>query len=151
MKRTTARETVFKMLFQSEFYPQDEVAPVYDRYVADYPDGAAEEENPVDEAAPEELAAVRERAEAVLARRAEIDAILSEAMEGWKLGRLGTVERNILRLAVYEIKFDDEVPVRVAANEAVELARKFGGEESPGFVNGVLGRVIRKDETIDAG
>jgi len=151
MKRSTVRETVFKMLFQSEFYPQDEVPPVYDRYVEDYPDGAAEEEDPVEEATPEELAAVRARAEAVLARRDEIDAILADAMEGWKLGRLGTVERNILRLAVYEIRFDDEVPVRVAANEAVELAKKYGGDEAPAFVNGVLGRVIRKEETTDAG
>ena len=59
--------------------------------------------------------------------------------KGWKTGRMGKAELAILRLAVYEMKYDEDVPVKVAINEAVELAKKFGGDESPAFVNGILG------------
>ena len=61
--------------------------------------------------------------------------------KGWKTGRMGKAELAILRLAVYELKYDEDVPVKVAINEAVELAKKFGGDESPAFVNGILAKL----------
>lgn len=76
-----------------------------------------------------------------------IDVRLNSTSENWKLNRMPIVDRCILRLATYEMLFVDEVPVSVAINEAVELARDFGGEdESPRFVNGVLGRIARQLE-----
>ena len=67
--------------------------------------------------------------------------MLSEAASGWTLGRMGKVELTILRLAVFEMKFDEEMPVKVAINEAVELAKVFGGDDTPGFINGVLAKL----------
>ena len=72
----------------------------------------------------------------------EIDEAINSVAEGWKTGRMGTVELTILRLAVYELKHDAEVPDQVAINEAVELAKKFGGDEAPAFVNGILAKLV---------
>ncbi len=73
----------------------------------------------------------------------EIDALLESCMEGWKLPRIGKVEKAILRLAVFEMKFDEDIPLGVAINEAVELAARFGQESAASFVNGVLARVAK--------
>ena len=73
--------------------------------------------------------------------REEIDALIDAHTTGWKTTRMAKVDLTILRLAVYEMKWDEDVPVSVAINEAVELAKRFGGDESPSFVNGVLARI----------
>ena len=70
----------------------------------------------------------------------EIDGVINEKAKGWSTSRMGKVDLTIIRLAVYEILFDEEVPVGVAINEAVELAKKFGQDGSAGFVNGVLAK-----------
>ena len=70
---------------------------------------------------------------------------LTKVAAGWKTKRMGKVELTILRLAVYEMLYDDTIPEKVSVNEAVELAKKFGGNESPAFVNGVLARFIPKE------
>ena len=83
----------------------------------------------------------------VAAHRRTIDKYLSQTSENWALDRMPVVDRAILRLAVYEMLFEDNVPVSVAINEAVELAKAYGGEdESSRFVNGVLGRIARNLE-----
>lgn len=80
--------------------------------------------------------------EGVEAHRVEIDRMLASTSENWSLARMPIVDRSILRLATFEMAYVDEVPVSVSINEAVELAKDFGGEdESPRFVNGVLGRI----------
>ena len=85
--------------------------------------------------------------EGVDEKKLPIDVRLNSTSENWKLNRMPIVDRCILRLATYEMLFVDEVPVSVAINEAVELAKDFGGEdESPRFVNGVLGRIARQLE-----
>lgn len=73
-----------------------------------------------------------------------IDNAISRLAIGWTLDRMGAVDRNLLRLAVYEILFLDDVPVNVAINEAVTLAKKYGDEESWKFVNGILGKLARE-------
>ena len=70
----------------------------------------------------------------------EIDKLINETAIGWDTQRMGKVELTIIRLAVYEIRFDETVPIGVAINEAVELAKKFGQEGSSGFVNGILAK-----------
>jgi len=77
----------------------------------------------------------------VIHNREEIDRNIRQFAPAWPLEQIPAVDRNILRLAIFEILFDDEVPVKVAVNEAVELAKKFGSDSSPRFVNGVLGSV----------
>lgn len=78
----------------------------------------------------------------------EVDDLVQKASRNWRLDRMSRVDRNILRLATWELLASPEVPVRVVINEAVELAKRFGAEESPAFVNGILDRVaqpIRRD------
>ena len=73
----------------------------------------------------------------------DCDELISSAMIKWDLSRLGRVDRSILRLAVFQLKYCDDMPVKVVINEAIEIAKKYGGEQSPRFVNGVLDAVKR--------
>ena len=82
-----------------------------------------------------------------MAHLEKIDEMLNEAATGWKVSRMGKVELTILRLAAYEIYFDEDVPTSVAINEAVEMAKEFGGDESPAFINGVLGKMVKAETT----
>ena len=81
------------------------------------------------------------RLDGVVAAR-QIDEKINQVAEGWKTRRMGKVELTILRLAVYEMQYDEEIPEKVAINEAVELAKKFGRVESPAFINGVLAKLV---------
>jgi transcription antitermination protein NusB len=77
----------------------------------------------------------------VLANQEKLDAIIAEASENWKLAQMARVDRIILRIAVYELTVDRQVPTKAAINESIELAKTFSGDEAGRFVNGVLGRV----------
>jgi N utilization substance protein B len=83
----------------------------------------------------------KELVHGVIANRERIDGIIRQTAPAWPLDQIAGTDRNILRLAVYEIVIDNRVPMRAAINEAVELAKEYGGENSPRFVNGVLGSV----------
>lgn len=127
-ERTVARESALALLYSSD---------ITDESVADIVDAG---QYPADdiEFAPYAEALVR----GVQAHRAEIDERLSSTSENWTLDRMPVVDRAILRLAVYEMIYVDGVPVSVTINEAVELAKAYGGEDdSSRFVNGVLGRI----------
>jgi N utilization substance protein B len=92
-------------------------------------------------APPDVEAFARELVTSVLAHQEEIDEVIRQKAPAWPLEQVAVVDRNVLRLAIFEILLDNRVPVRAAINEAVELAKAFGGESSPKFVNGVLGAV----------
>lgn len=83
-----------------------------------------------------------EKTKSILAKSEDIDKQITKSAPKWPIEKINKIDLAILRLAIYEIEFDKEVPVKVAINEAVELAKEFGGENSPGFVNGVLGDII---------
>ena len=85
--------------------------------------------------------AMQEKYQKILEKLDEIDQILNDYSRGWKTSRMSRVDLTALRLAVYEMKFDEDVPVGVAINEAVELAKMFGGDDSGSFVNGILGKI----------
>ena len=147
MTRREAREHCFKMLFCQDFYPAEEK----EEQLVQYFEATAEDESNekgVDEIlhqvamTEEERKTLEERVENIMARIPEIDRQIDEVAEGWKTRRMGKVELTILRLAVYEIKEDEKIPDKVAINEAVELAKKFGGKDAPSFVNGVLARLV---------
>ena len=87
---------------------------------------------------------ISEKYAQIVEKLPEIDAMLDQVSKGWKVSRMGKVELTILRLAVYEMKFDEDIPEKVAINEAVELSKKFGGDEAPAFVNGVLAKLAGK-------
>lgn len=134
MTRREIREHVFVMLFQSEFHDIGEIPEQNRFYFENYMTNATKEETDYIES---RFARVKESF-------GVIDPLLSEATSGWKLSRMGKVELSLLRLAVFEMKCDDEIPEKVAINEAVELAKKFGGDASSGFVNGVLAKLAQK-------
>lgn len=79
-------------------------------------------------------------------KREEIDGQLAAYLTGWQVDRLSRVDRQVLRLATYEMRYADDVPAKVAINEAIELAKHFGLAENGKFVNGVLGRMLRERE-----
>jgi N utilization substance protein B len=98
-------------------------------------------------AAPRDEEYYRDTVIGVWERREEIDGLIGEAAENWRIGRMAMVDRNILRLGTYEIRHGKDIPFAVAINEAVDLAKRFGAEDSGGFVNGILDRiaeVVRK-------
>lgn len=84
---------------------------------------------------------ISEKCEAIAAHLEEIDAAINEVAEGWKTSRMGKVDLTLIRLAVYEMKYEEDIPVGVAINEAVELAKKYGTDDSPAFINGVLAKL----------
>jgi N utilization substance protein B len=86
----------------------------------------------------------RELAEGAESRRGELDAEIARLSEGWELERIAPLERSIMRVALYEIRHRDDIPVEVAIDEAVNLARAYCGADAPGFVNGVLGSAARE-------
>lgn len=85
----------------------------------------------------------RELAEGVEEHRAALDALISEHAHGWALGRIAPLERSIMRVALYEVAWREDVPDEVALDEAIGLAKRFCGTNAPGFVNGVLGAALR--------
>lgn len=84
----------------------------------------------------------RQLVEGVIEKRAELDALLERYAREWKLERIAAVDRNIMRLALYEMIYSAEVPRAAALDEAIELGKTFGAEESPRFINGILGKII---------
>ena len=87
----------------------------------------------------------------VLQQQEWIDGIITELSRDWRLERMNSADRNIMRVALYELLYRDDIPPNVAVNEAVELAKRYGGEESPRFVNGILGKVVEKLAGYKAG
>lgn len=131
MSRRKLRETIFLLLFRREFYPDEmELQEQIDLYFSEYPE--------IDET---DSSYIREKLTALLSNLPKYDARIKEICEGWRLERLGKTELAILRLAVYEIMEDEDIPTGVAINEAVELAKKYCSEEAPRFVNGVLAKL----------
>ncbi len=89
---------------------------------------------------------ITEKYEQISAKLSELDQLIDSKMEGWDVTRIGKVELTALRIAAYEILFDEEVPDSVAINEAVELAKKYGQESSGGFVNAILAKFVKQGE-----
>lgn len=130
MKRTEQREHIFRLVFGVEFNPPEELKEQIRLYF--------EQEDITEE---KDQGYIAGKTEAVAAHREEIDRIINRHSMGWKTTRMNKADLSVLRLAVYEMKMDEDVPVSVAINEAVELAKKFGGEDSPAFINGVLAKI----------
>lgn len=130
MQRTELREHVFKTLFQIEFNEPDDMPENLKLYLEE-----------LERATEQDRAYIRTKYEKIVENLPEIDALINEKTTGWKTKRMNKVDLSILRLAVYEMKWDEDIPTGVAINEAVELAKRFSGDDGPSFVNGVLARL----------
>ncbi|MBL9134522.1 MAG: transcription antitermination factor NusB [Verrucomicrobiales bacterium] len=150
--RRIAREKALQFLFQHEVNPMETLAKELDGFWVEQLRVMREErgdqpstESSVSAAPTTDEAAIRAFAdgliEGTLSRQAEIDAELSRVMINWSLHRLAAVDRNILRIAVYEMRFRDDIPPVVTINEAIDIARKFSTADSGKFVNGILDRI----------
>lgn len=137
MGRREQREQIFKLLFRVEFNTMEEMPEQLMLFF----EGADE---PVSEADEKYITGKYEK---IMEKLPQIDQLLNEKTEKWSTDRMGKAELTILRLAVYEILFDEEVPAGVAINEAVELAKKFGQDSAKAFVNGILAKFAEKPET----
>lgn len=136
MNRSQLRETVFKLLYLSGFNDEEEIKEQMELFYEGQEIAPSEKEKTYIE---KKYSGVREHV-------SEIDRMLNETSEGWKTSRMGKVDLAILRLAVYEMFFDEDVPVGVAINEAVELGKRFGTDDSSSFINGILGKLARKGD-----
>ncbi len=131
MTRRELREQTFRVLFGAEFHDASEMPQqiqLYEdtEYAWDAKDGEY----------------IKRKCENIIERMEELDAAINAVAEGWKTSRMGKVDLTLMRIAVYEMRYEEDVPVRVAINEAVLLAKKYGSQNSPSFVNGVLAKIV---------
>lgn len=130
MSRRQIREHLVKMLYCSGFYDDEDFKEQLSMYIEKVcmPESDRDYFNT--------------RYNEIAQKLPCIDDIISEKSVGWKITRMSKIDLNILRLAVYEIKFDDTIPDKVAINEAVEIAKIYGGDNSPSFINGILAKIV---------
>ncbi len=170
MSRRQIREVIFKLLFSTEFYSredlQDQLAlslADLDRIIAadsaedaldsdetgrNVPDSDEKDSNaafgediPEAKISDADAAYIREKLQDICLHLDDIDAAINAGTEGWKTTRMAKAELAIIRLAVYEMKYEEDMPVSVAINEAVELAKIYGSDKGSSFVNGVLAKL----------
>ena len=138
MRRSEQREHIFRLLFLEDFHPDDERPQQLELYF----DRLDDTMDTQPEYSEEDQAYIRTKYAQVCEKLPDIDARLNTVSEGWKTERMSRVDLALIRLALYEMLYDDKVPVKVAINEAVEIAKKYGGADSPSFVNGILARLV---------
>ena len=134
MTRREFREHTAKLIFIFDFYSEVEWKEQFEFY-ADYSEIKEEDRN-----------SLWQRVMAFEEKKTEVDSLIDGASKKWRISRLSKTDLMLLRVAVYEIKFDSEIPDKVSINEAVELAKIYGGDESPAFVNGVLAKFMAGEE-----
>ena len=142
MSRKHDRIHVFKMVFQIGYFDDLDLDETFLDYFNSFINADAEDDEEENaEAEKVDMDFVKKEFYGTRERLAEIDSILNENIAGWDTTRLQKTDLAILRLAVYEVLFNDDVPVGVAINEAVELAKAFSSDDSPPFINGILGKI----------
>ena len=129
MTRRQIREQVFKMLFAVDFHDAEDLQTQEGLFDDDLTNSEKERDY------------ILERYRKIIEKIGEIDEMINSVSEGWKTRRMAKVDLTLLRLAVYEMKYDEDIPVKVAINEAVELAKQYGTDDSPAFINGVLAKL----------
>ncbi|MCM1327214.1 MAG: transcription antitermination factor NusB [Bacteroidales bacterium] len=133
MGRHELREHIFKLLFRIEFNDMEDMPEQVRLFLEDSESIKSEKD----------AAYIEDKYQKISEKLSEIDGIINQYAEGWDITRMGKVEVTVLRLAVYEILFDDNIPGSVAINEAVEIAKQYGQENSGGFVNAVLAKIVK--------
>ncbi len=141
MGRHELREQVFRLLFRVEFNSAQDMEEQRALYATDLP--AEDTKQAVSE---KDAAYITARCGCIQDKLAQIDHVINDNTEGWDTARMGKVELAVLRLGVYEILFDKDIPDSVAIDEAVGLAKQYGQENSGGFVNAILAKIVKMGE-----
>jgi N utilization substance protein B len=130
--RHLARSIAMQVLYQWDFngMPTDKIPTMIDQNLAEFGNGLGEDRD-----------FVRETIYEVIKHQTEIDKTIASYATNWPIDQITIVDRNILRIGVYELKFNEKIPAKVAINEAIEIAKSYGGQASGKFVNGVLGAI----------
>ena len=131
MSRREQREQIFKILFGVEFHSADELEEQIGLYMEDLGDIRKKDAD-----------YMTGKVRSIVENMDEIDGMINQASKNWKTTRMAKAELSILRLAAYEIKYEDDIPVSVSINEAVELAKLYGSDHGPAFVNGILSGMV---------
>ena len=132
MGRRELREQIFLLLFRVEFNSPEDMPEQIRMFFEDDETYFSEKDE----------AYITEKYAKIIEKKSELDSLIDEKAEGWDVKRMGKVELAVLRLALYEMKYDEDVPTGVAINEAVELAKKFGQDNSGSFVNAILAKLV---------
>ncbi len=146
--RRRSRVAALQILHQMDVSPELDADGALSLYFGQFAAGgnaiAVDEDEPSASAdsGPVDRALVDQLIHGIFEHRAELDQMLSAASKNWRVERMAVVDRNVIRLALYEIKFSTDVPVAVSINEAIELCKQFGSAEAPAFVNGLLDRAV---------
>lgn len=135
MSRRQLREEIFKLLFRVEFNSKEDMATQCELFFED--DDVTYDEG--------DEKYIQDKYNRISEKLEEIDKMIDEKSEGWTTDRMGKVDLTIIRLGIYEILYDEEIPASIAINEAVELAKKFGQDKSNGFVNAILAKFAPKE------
>lgn len=137
MSRRRVREHIFTLLFQKEFAQPDEEQERIDLYFEQHSNMKEEDKN-----------FILEEIQGIFQKLDKIDQLLSNYSKGWKIERMSKVDLAILRVAVYEMYYREDIPKSVAINEAIELAKKYSSDEAPPFINGILGKISSSVEAV---
>lgn len=131
MTRRQLREHSFKMAFSIGFYKEEELPAQMELYLES-----------MEEMSESDRQYLLSKIAGIIEHVPDLDQQINGIAEGWKTSRMSRVDLAIIRLALYEILYDDQVPVKVAINEAVEIAKRYGGDDSPAFINGILAKLV---------
>lgn len=135
MSRRLARETALQVLYQIDMNGEaHDIPKIIENWAAEF---AVSEKS---------LEFTRRLVEGTLEKKKEIDEKISSTAHEWALDRMNAVDRNIMRLAIYEMMYCPDTPQRVSVNEAIEIAKRFGGEDSAKFINGILDKFMDASE-----
>ena len=135
ISRSRLRDLSLQLVYQYDFYEEKDREEQIRLFV--------EEQESLEG---EDAEFIKARTLDIFSKMPELDRDIEAHTSGWKLNRMSRVDLSVIRLALYEMRYDDEVPVKVAINEAVELAKTYGGESSPQFVNGVLAKLVKETD-----
>lgn len=131
MKRRILREHIFKIIFSMEFNSVEEFDERVQLYIDDIEDASDKDKD-----------YILNKTKDIYNKLEAIDDVIKEHAKNWTMDRMAKVDISILRVAIYEIVYDEDIPTTVAINEAVEIAKTFGGDSSPSFINGILAKVV---------
>ena len=147
MTRTEERDSIFRIVFREAFFPPERMGEQTEHYL----DALLEEPEVFlpdmkQKMQPKDEDYIRDKVKAIIDKTEELDQMLESASKDWKLSRVGKAELAILRVGAYEIRFDDDIPEKVAINQALELAKKYCDEKAVSFINGVLNQLLTQTE-----